>query len=166
MYHLKQRLWQSFKNVLKSNKTTKSMSIKHRHHVLLPLVTLSQILQGISTTGWCTVLFHPCTTPAQKWLRAAELASPRAFVVISDLWGLNCVVLLHRISIDFLVLVSWWRKCYTSVSDTPLLPHFLHYLEYRLLFWMVALKTKSKSRFIKREWVMHHLFVSRRVEYF
>lgn len=148
-------LWQCFKSGPKSNKTTESVSTKHSH-VLLPLVTLSQILQGIFTTGWCTVLSHRCTTPAQEQLRAAELASPRAFVVTSGLWGLNHAVLRHRISTDFLFLVSRWRKCYMSGSATPLLPHFLHYSEYRLVFCMVALKSKSKSRFINREWVTHH----------
>lgn len=149
-------LWQSLKNVLKSNKTTKIISIRHRHHVILLLVTLSQILQGIFTTHWCTVLSHCCTTAAQEQLRVAELAGPRAFVVTSDLWSLNCVVSLHRISADFLFLVSWWKKCNMNGSDTPLLPHFLHYSEHRLVFCMVALKTESKSRFINREWVTHH----------
>lgn len=72
-------LWQCFKNVLKSNKTPKSLSVKHRHHVLLLLVTLSQILQGIFTTDWCTVLSYPSTTPAQEQLRAAELAKSQSF---------------------------------------------------------------------------------------
>lgn len=46
-------LWQCFKNVLKSNKTTKSLSIEHSHHVLLPLGTLSN-----STGNFYNRLMH------------------------------------------------------------------------------------------------------------
>lgn len=46
-------LWQCFKNVLKSNKTPKSLSVKHRHHVLLLLVTLSN-----STGNFYNRLMH------------------------------------------------------------------------------------------------------------
>lgn len=52
-------LWQCFKNVLKSNKTTKSVSIKHSRHVLLALGTLSN-----STGNFYNRLMHsPLPSP-------------------------------------------------------------------------------------------------------
>lgn len=143
-------LWQSLKNVLISNKTTKKCVYKVQKHVLLHLVTHSQILQGIFTTGWCTVLSHCCTTPAQEQLRAAELASPRAFVITSDL-GVWTVWFYYT---GFQQTFFSWSPDEEHITWVDEILLFCH--TFYIMFCMVALKTKSKSRFINREWVTHH----------